>query len=73
MIQYAIYFNPNDTRAVPHPYTVQPLLIADGKVWRGDHWTIYETIEEAREAIPEGMVKFIPSPMDDPCLVETWI
>lgn len=33
----------------------------------------YKTLEEARAAIPEGMVMIKRSPEDDPVIVETWI
>ncbi len=32
-----------------------------------------DTLEELREAIPEGMYNIGRQPQDDPCIVEVWI
>lgn len=32
-----------------------------------------DTLEELREAIPEGMYNLGRRPQDDPCIVEVWI
>lgn len=47
------------------------------RLWDMDRWTpqfsLHNTLEEAREAIPADMVMLVRHPDDDPNIVEVWL
>lgn len=70
LFQYVIYFNPKD---YPDRYVVRKWRITAGKleaaIWPD---TVTETLESARDAVPEGLVNIGRQLGDDPVIVEVW-
>ena len=75
MRQYTIYRNPRDYpgRCVVRGWTIvrgehQHELIVDA-----EPLAIVDTVEEARAAVPPGLVRLDRLPGDDPVIVEVWL
>ncbi len=71
MDYYVIYKYPKDYPAsfVVRPYHVQ----GDGSVLTEPIHHLYESLEDARKAIPPGLVCINRHDYDDPVIAETWI
>jgi hypothetical protein len=68
---YAIFDSPRD---FPGFFVVRGWTIGEGILVPDDKETAkVSTIEEAREAIPDGLVQIEKSPFDDPAMAEVWI
>lgn len=69
LIQYTIYRHPSD---FPDFYVVRRWLI-DAKGLRAFRVAcLCQTLEEAREVIPQWMTCLTRDPEDDPVIVEVW-
>ncbi len=68
---YAIYNSPAD---FPGRVVVRKWLIGLGlKPVPTDEIAIVDSVEEAREFLPLGLVCFTRHELDDPCIVEMWL
>lgn len=67
MIQWAIYDHPTD---YPRHFVCRQWVIAGETVMPGA-CVLFETLEEARAFIPDGMTCIPQQPSDDPKIVET--
>ena len=71
MFQYVIYFNPSD---YPRKYVVRMWEItSDGSIYAAATPWVHDTLEQARNAIPEWCALAGRAKEDDPCIVEVWI
>ena len=70
LTQYAIYANPRDA---PGKFVVREWRIMRGVIDPviGKGW-VADTLEAARLLVPAGLFPLPRSPLDDPCIVETW-
>jgi hypothetical protein len=68
---YTIYDHPLDC---PEKFVVRQFVVATGPdPVPGPIVAETETLAEAREAIPRGLICFPRQPGDDPVIVETWL
>lgn len=68
---FVIYENPSD---YPGRFVVRRFVIDGSALKVAVHpAAICDTIEHARFVIPDGFMKMMPHPDDDPVIVETWI
>lgn len=67
MITIAIYKNPSD---FPGKYVARRFV---GETPELQELAVADTLEEVRQAVPDGMVLITRSPDDDPCIYETWV
>ena len=68
---WVVYKNPSD---FPGKFVVRRQLAAPGFVVADKAPTaIVSTLDEARAAIPPGMINLHRSPDDDPCIAEVWL
>lgn len=71
MNMWTIYAKPTDN---PVPFVLRRWQLGhDGKPRPDVGSSAHSTLEEAREAVPPGLVCFPRSPDDDPIIVETWL
>lgn len=70
MTQYVIYERPRDA---PEHFVVRRWLIVGGAEPIPREHTLHATLEDARKAIPPGLIRFVRFPDDDPAIVEVWI
>lgn len=70
LTQYVVYVNPAD---MPGKFVVREWHIARGAPapLAGRAWS-RSTLEQARELIPEGMIRLERQDDDDPVILETW-
>lgn len=67
---YVVYERPRD---YPTSYVVRRHAITpQGHYATPDH-TIHATLEEARAAVPQWMVRMVRHPNDEPQIVECWV
>ena len=69
---YVLYDHPSD---YPNHFVVRPALVASkrGKAQFSRNGFLFDTIKEARDFIPKGMVRIHRDPADDPVIVESYI
>ena len=70
---YAIYDHPKD---YPDDFVVRRWRIVPGRaepIPEKRPFALTRSLDEARQAIPPGLVRILPAPNDDPVIVETWI
>lgn len=70
MDAYTIYFSPDDK---PGAFVVRRFLLANGASTPTADVRVCGSLEEAREAVPGGLICFARSPEDQPSVVETWL
>lgn len=70
MNQYVIYKNPQD---YPNKFVVRVWIIGSGTVQAGPMICAVDTIEEARESLPDGVDPMPVFDNDDPVIVEVWM
>jgi hypothetical protein len=70
MDMYTIYCKPLD---YPDNYVVRKFHVTEGAVSLTDEIHVCETLTEAQNVIPYGLVPVPRSPQDSPSIVETWI
>lgn len=70
MTMFTIFWNPLD---YPGLYVVREFFIKPGEVVPGVLRTIAKTLEEARAAVPPGLVRILRDPNDEVQIVETWV
>jgi hypothetical protein len=70
MIVWTIYDHPRDS---PDKFVVRAHRSGKGFTQPSDEATHHNTLEEARAAIPEGLVWFDRQPEDDKAILETWL
>ena len=70
MKQYAIYENPRD---YPNKFVVRIWEIQAGEVVAGPVLAVKDTLDEAREALPKGLVNIGRFGNDDYSIKEVWI
>ncbi|MBQ8698341.1 MAG: hypothetical protein IJ521_05025 [Schwartzia sp.] len=71
IIMVTLYEHPKD---FPESYVARVHFVEKGRQWASpDIFIVHDTLEAARAAVPSGMVNMGRSPMDDPCIVETYI
>jgi hypothetical protein len=70
IVQWVIYFDPLDQ---PGKYVARQWIIAGGKIMPVHISYASNTLEDAREHIPEGMVNLGRFAHDEPQIVEVWI
>ena len=68
--QYVICYKTSD---YPGKYTVRKYLIFAGRTRPADFLGAYNSLEEARSVIPEGLTRLDRDPRDDPVILEIWI
>jgi len=68
---YVVYFNPSD---FPGLYVVRRQVAQrDGKVHKdAEPAGKSNSLAQVRCSIPNGKLRFMPDPNDDPCIVEVW-
>ena len=72
MPTWTIYATPADFPSVP--YVVRGWLVGPGGQVRDSGAIGFaDTLEQARNYLPPGLVRFERSPDDDPVIVETWL
>lgn len=62
-------------RTEHRPYALFELVISrvdDGQISQGQP-VMFESVEEARAALPSGLDRVLPSHDDAPSIVETWV
>ena len=69
---YVLYDHPRD---YPNHYVVRPHLAAakGGKAHASPNGFLFDTLQEARDFIPKGMVRVHRHPSDDSVIVESYI
>ncbi len=67
---WTIYEKPKDH---PDKYVVRRHVIEPGKTYPTGDFALFDTLEEAREYIPEGCTDIGRYDEDDPVIVESWI
>jgi len=67
--QYVIYKNPTDH---PKKYVTRKWGIQPGGLEPLEK-VVCNTLKEARDIVPKGLVKVDRDPQDDPCIYEVWI
>ena len=71
MIMYVVYVNPRD---FPGKVVVRRWGIdADGPAAEDEPMAVTNSLNEARDALPDGLIKIRRSPNDDPVIAEVWI
>ena len=70
MFQYVIYCNPKD---YPNKFVVRKWEIFPGKVEAGGVICETNSIEEARESLPVGVVEMPVFEDDDAVIAEVWM
>jgi len=66
---YTVYFNPSD---YPGKYVVRVTTIVGARGIVGDPG-VFDSLENARECIPQSLMRMDRLPEDDPVIVEVWI
>lgn len=71
LVLFTIYNSPKD---YPGKFVVRRWWIGDGPDPQptGD-FVLADSLDEAREFVPPGLVCFMRSETDDPVIVETWL
>lgn len=69
LVQFTVYDHPADH---PNHVVVRAWFIRGGEVIPFGFVWPFKTLEEAREAIPVGMVCIPRFSGDDPCIAEVW-
>ena len=67
---YVIYENPRD---FPGQFVVRRHDVYPGRVEVQKLATVHTTLEQARRAVPQGLVRLERSANDDPVIRETWL
>lgn len=67
---WVIYDHPRD---FPDKWVVRRQWVEQGVIHFDKQAFLVDTLEEARECIPPGLVRFLRSPDDDPVIVESWL
>lgn len=70
---FAIYSNPTD---FPGKFVVRRWVVVHGEdqpLATLAPTIVCETLDAAREALPPGLFPFLPTPEDDPKIVEIWL
>ncbi len=70
---YAIYERPLD---YPHSFVVRRWWVNDGQsepVAEGEPLAVVETLHEAREEVPKGLIRMARDKGDPLSIVETWL
>jgi hypothetical protein len=69
---YVIYDHPRD---YPNHFVVRPHLLDDrrGKGHASPNGFLFDTLKQARDFIPKGMVRVQRHPTDDSVIVESYI
>jgi hypothetical protein len=67
---WVIYDHPLD---YPNHWVVRAHVVFPGITGVSHHAYLYSSLEEARRALPPGLVKCNRHPTDDPQIFETWI
>lgn len=70
LIQWTIYDHPLDH---PEHFVAREWRIGPGVAEPTDVIVLCDTLEEARDAVPPGLVCLQRHPMDDPVIIETWL
>jgi len=71
LYNFVIYENPSDC---PGKFVVRQFTIANGLLAANDAPLIVcNSLDEARKAIPKGLICFQRDTTDDPVIVETWM
>lgn len=72
LIFYTIYWNPSDE---PGKYVVRAWTFSPGseEPIGSEEKRVATTLDEIRRYVPEDKIRTPRHPMDDPCIVETWI
>ena len=69
-VLYVIYWNPKD---YPGKHVVRPWRIDAPEARPVGLAVEADTLDAARELLPDGLVNLGRMEKDDPCIVETWI
>ena len=68
---YVVFRNPRD---YPNKFVVRRQHVRAGHVEiEATPLAVVDTVREAHEALPDGLVYIPPSPNDDPVIVEIWV
>lgn len=70
VFQFTIYDHPRD---YPDKFVVRAFAIFPGEVLASGECILCDTLEEAREKIPPGLICLPRAEGDDPVIVEVWI
>jgi hypothetical protein len=70
MVQHVIYDSPAD---YPGRFVVRRWLIGRGGSVTPSFITLADSLEKARQAIPQGLDRIPRSPGDERQIVETWL
>lgn len=71
MFQYAIYQNPTD---YPNKFVLRKWTIGPGTTLAEvNPVAVVDSLEDARDSVPEGLFLIPRSQEDDPVIVEVWI
>jgi hypothetical protein len=57
----------------PEHYAMRRQLVLKGRIAFAQFAGVYDTLEEARKDIPQGLYCLGRDPNDDPVIVESWI
>lgn len=70
MRQYTIYCRPSD---FPDWYVLRGWNVCKHGCWPDNYVELFDTVEQAREALSPDLVCLGRQADDDPTIVETWI
>jgi hypothetical protein len=70
LAMYVVYRNPRD---YPERFVVRRTLVGTEIRKDAEPLIVCDSLEEARDAIPGGLVCITRSIEDDPVIVETWL
>lgn len=70
MESWTIYNRPSD---FPNHYAVRRSIIMRGVVIPDGHVFLFQTLEEARRAVPPNLVRVAAHAQDDPVIIETYL
>ncbi len=68
LVMFVIYDHPSD---YPASFVVRKWLVRDQA--EPTPCTLHDTLEDARESLPDGLTCLSRSPDDDKAVVETWL
>jgi len=67
---WTIYESPKD---FPGKFVVRKHIILPGKTFPTGEYALFDSLEEARDAIPEGCANLGRYAEDEPQIVESWM
>ena len=71
LLMYTVYHNPSDFpgKFVVRRHAVRPGFVAAEQT----AMAVCDSLDEARQALPPGLVSLGREPQDDPVIVESWV